>query len=185
MWLVSLAWGQTTTAPPDAEIVRLREEIVRLAQKNAWAGVERLYGDLVAMDAVLPCDVHLYAAEAAKSDGRATLAFRRLQRMTQPDPNAEPSVLTAWETGQQEIATLGQQFRFVAIHVASPAPATLERPEPPFAQLERDAITRAAEVLAQTRTFRGLLPVGSYFVGGEQVTVEAGGDWQVIAIGFK
>ncbi|MCA9494848.1 MAG: hypothetical protein KC621_33195 [Myxococcales bacterium] len=183
IWFLSLAWGQTT--PSDAEIVRLREEIVRLAQKNAWSGVERLYDDLVAMDAVLPCDVHLYAAEAAKNDGRATLAFRRLQRMTQPEPSAEPSVRTAWETGQQELATLGQQFRFVAIHIAPPSPATLERPEPPFAQLERDAITRAAETVTETRTFRGLLPIGSYFVGGEQVVVEPGEDWQVIAIGFK
>lgn len=179
----ALAFAQT--APDSAEVVRLREEIVRLAQKNAWTGVERLYGQLLGMDAQLGCDVHLYAAQAAMSDGRATLAFRRLQRMQEPAPTDDPSVRTAWDTGSRELASLQQQFRFVAIHVAPPAEPTLARPEAPFAQLERDAIARASETLSASRTFRGLLPLGGYVIGGEPVTVEPGEDWQVVAIGFQ
>lgn len=172
-------------APEEAERVRLHDEITRLAQRNTWSGVERLYAELLAMEVPLGCDVHLYAAQAAKADGRVTLEYRRLKRMTEPDPSADPAVVNAWQVAQQELAALTEGFRFTAIHVAPPAAPSLERPTAPFGQVERDAIERAREQLAATRTFRGLLPLGTYVVGGTEVTVEQGADWQVVAIGFE
>jgi hypothetical protein len=179
-WWMPVVWA----APNAAEQLRLEEELGRLAQKNAWSGVDRVYRELVSMEVPLPCDVHLSGAQAARADGRVTLAYLRLNRMVEPDPNDDPLTVQAWQVGRQELVALLDGFRFTAIHVGEPTEPTLDRPLAPFGQVERGAVEVARSEVSSTRTFRGLLPVGDYVIGGQAVTIAPGEGWQVVTVGF-
>ena len=63
-----------------AERLRLEEEMKRLAQRNAWAGVERKYNELLALNIDLPFDDHQVGAQAARSLGKTLEVYERLLR---------------------------------------------------------------------------------------------------------
>lgn len=52
-----------------AEMQRLSEEMIRLAQRNAWTGVERAYQSILGLGIPPDGQIHKLAAEAARVSG--------------------------------------------------------------------------------------------------------------------
>ena len=55
----------------------------------------------------------------------------------------------------------------------------------PFAQHQQDSISAAQRRISATRTFSGLLPIGTYRIDTETFTVEPGDDWLVVTVGER
>jgi hypothetical protein len=143
-----------------AEIRRLSGEILRHAQEGRPAGVEREYQRALALTANLAAELHVAAASAALERGDTLLALARFQRAPASDLVANESY-----------ALLTQRFSLVWLS-AKPG-AKLNGPSL-FVPAEAKAMTLAAERLAATGTYYGLLPAGNYQLpGGCQPNVTA------------
>lgn len=159
----SASAAQTAVDPSvvSAEVHRLREELILLARKNAWTGVDRVYGEMESLaPAQLQASDHWTAAQAAASEGDVALAVRRVRcalATGEPVPEARE-----WLAG---IAR-----RYGKVHLDG---RTLEAAHAPFAPDEVAAVRHAALTLDEEGSFDGLLPVGKYRVGRDLVVVRA------------
>ncbi len=179
-WIVAAFAG-----PADAEAERLREELVRMAERNTWAAVDRAYRGLLDLGAALRASEHLLGGQAALAAGDPLLAWHRFRRAEAPPPNTAPADAEAWESATGEAAHLERRYGKVALCVGPARLPVLVRPEAPFAQQERDAVARVAEALRAGRCHRGLLPVGAYSLDGEPFEVSAGEGWVVVNLGWN
>jgi hypothetical protein len=180
-WFALLARAQD----PAAEHERLGEELVKLAQRNTWAGVDRTYRALVALGAAPSPREHLLGAQAAQAEGQTLLALWRLQRIGPQAGSADPIERDAIETAAAERVTILGRYGLVSIYVGAGGVPALFRDDMPFSQQEQDAIAAARSRLGTTRAFRGLLPVGTYRVDAETFTVEPGADWVTVVVGTR
>lgn len=166
-------------APPalagrDAELTRLSEEMTRLAQKTAWAGVERKYDEMTTLKrVVIPGRIHLLAAHAARERGDAAEASRRAELALQVEPTNEELVEEA--------------SRWIADFLVHYSPAAIElsvafRGEPKLVALDgdgfdpkvRNALKVVNERLLAERAFEGFLPLGRYQIGDTLLEVYGG-----------
>ena len=140
-----------------AEHRRLSEDMEKKAQKNIWAGVERSFQELLALQKageVLTYDDWLLGAQAARGLGDMAACKDRLTQALTVEANAESQ---AW---LDEI-----NANYVSVTLKSPnkeATATLTIEGMLFATDQRLAVEVAQKALAETREFSGLLPVGNY-----------------------
>jgi hypothetical protein len=142
-----------------AEVDRLREELLLLARKNAWTGVERTY---LAMEALgggeLLGSDHWTGALAAADRGDVGLVTQRL-RAALATGEAVPGA-------REWLSDLGLRYGRVVLEAGDLAPV-----EAPFAPDERAAVAYAAGRLAEEGRFEGWLPAGRYLVDGDRVEV--------------
>lgn len=158
----------------NAERLRLSDEAKKLAQRNAWSGVERTYEAMQKTRCELNFDEHFLGAQAARTLGKVFEMYERLTAAREIDPQQEiVDSLNAIETTYGRVHIKGDARRR----------PELNRPSMPFAPDQRKAIEWAKEVVAGTGSFRGMLPQGEYTVGDRTFTVEAGADWQVLEVG--
>lgn len=170
----SLAPG-AARACDEAERLRLSDELSSLAQKNAWAGVERKYLELKRTKCELKYDQHSIGAESAKNLGKTFEIWERLQAATAIE--AEPVVTAA-------IQAIEENYGRVEIRGDARHRAPLLRDEMPFAPDQRKSIEYAMSVMEGTGSFKGMLPVGTYKVADKEFAVSAGSsEWQIVAVG--
>ena len=173
MWLLGLglaAQARDATDAADtaaqaeaqlAEQIRLRAELDRLAARNAWAGVSRVFAELEAAGPPVPLDVVLLGAQAALAEGDVLLAVQRLQDAT----TGEPRDGDAWGRAREQLADLEHRYGAVRITVYTPKVPELDRPEMPLAPDERTVIEEVRRRVLKERRFLGMLPVGRYVLG--------------------
>jgi hypothetical protein len=179
-----------------AEVKRLTEEITKLAQRNAWAGVEKAYKALEdkgdAVFGLIPkglggvAAVHQYGAEASRILGETQLSQTRLLRAKRSVETTSP---IDEKTLRQIIEALDAiEKSYGAVAIAPRSVPTSKRqlkrlqghgPElipvvQPFAPDQRRSIETAAKALKDTGSLMGLLPAGGYTVAGQSFTVNAG-----------
>lgn len=157
-----------------AEYHRLSSEAEKLAQRNAWAGVERAYEAMIATGCELDFDDHHTGAQSARTLGKIWETYQRLSAATALD--ARPEIA-------EMLAGFDQQYGRVRIKGDARRRPELHREAMPFAPDQRKAIEWAQQVLAGTGSFEGMLPLGDYEVGGNPFTVSAGGEWQLVEVG--
>ena len=184
--LVALMGTVTTSAllvpvvaeASEAEKLRLEEEMYRLAERNAWAGVERKYEELMALKGVdIPFDDHFLGAQSARKMGKTWQVYERLQRALQLDTeNVEI---------KDELAAIDRNFGRIDIQGDPRRRPVLSRANMPFAPDQRQSIEYAIEVVAGSGSFYGMLPAGDYTVGYDSFTVVAGQDFQVVEVSKK
>lgn len=151
-------------ASASAEVQRLTGEMQRLATKGRWTAVERMYVEATTeVEGPVPVEVHMLGGQAAAQRGDATTAYRRLLLAERQQPGS-----TADELGLY-------RARYGRLHVlrVEATCITLVAQEPPFDPRQIAAVDFARQALSETGTFRGLLPVGTYVVGGATVQVSA------------
>ena len=180
-WFALLARAQD----PGAEHERLGEELVKLAQRNTWGGVDRTYRALVALGVPLSPREHLLGAQAAQAEGQTLLALWRLQRIGPQAESDDPLEADAIDVAASERVTILGRYGLASIYVGAGGVPALFRDDMPFAQQEQDAIAAARGRVGTTRAFRGLLPVGTYRVDAETFTVEPGGGWVTVVVGTR
>ncbi len=150
-----------------AEHVRVSEEMRRLAQRNAWFGVDQGYRKLEALVAkgeVLSGKEHMFGAQAAQALGDITSARVRLVRARDAGLAADAAPMLEMIDGNYGTLTVRFDKKYVGA-------AALVSKEPPFAPDQRACLDYVTKVLATRAAFEGLLPLGPYELDGQAFTV--------------
>jgi len=148
-----------------AEADRLSGEIRSLAGRQVWAGVERKYGQALALQGVLESDVHLTAAYAARERGDLLSVYERLSRAAEVKPTKEV-VDWLWD--------LDHNFGRVNLIADRKGTAELKVKQMPLDPNRRQAVVAAIAQAEETGDFKGLLPRGEYSFVGQEFRVEPG-----------
>lgn len=166
------AYGQEAAA----EKYRLEEEMKKLAKRNAWAGVERAYEQLLELNIDLPFEDHMTGAQSARFLGKTHQVYMRLERAKAIDP--QPDVV-------QELESIDASYGRIEIVGNIRKRIPLERATMPFNPDQRKSIEYAMSVVEETGSFKGMLPSGPYKVGAQEFTVEPGPEWQKLEVQTK
>ncbi len=151
-------------AADDPEVRRLAQSMDKLAQKNAWDGVERAYEQIEGLGGTSNRATVSLGAEAARNRGDVSAHLARLK--TAQDLSGEPDTASA-------IASVRGEFGSLAIVCrASDCPAVVPVVEP-FRPDLKNAIAFANAGLTDKGKFEGYLPVGSYAFGHQNFEVFA------------
>lgn len=184
--LLTLVIGALASAPSVAqacdmaEKLRLTEEQKKLASRNAWAGVERAYEALQATKCDLQFDHHFLGAESARMLGKV---YEQHLRLTLAKSMQTPEDAEEYPGIQDSLDAIDAVYARVEIRGDPRRRPVLSRPEMPFAPDQRKAIEWAQTVVAETGSFKGMLPFGAYVVGEQEFAVEASADWKVVEVG--
>lgn len=158
----------------DAEKYRLSGELKKLAQRNAWSGVERTYEAMLATGCELDFEEHGLGAESARYLGKTYEMYERLTAAKAIDP--QQAVLDS-------LAGLDGNYGRVEIKGDPRRRPILARAAMPFAPDQRKSIEWAITVVTETGSFKGMLPVGDYTISDIPFTVATGSEWQVVTVG--
>ncbi|TVQ91057.1 MAG: hypothetical protein EA397_11215 [Deltaproteobacteria bacterium] len=153
-----------------AERLRISEEMKKLAQRNAWSGVERKYAELRALRMDLPADDHLTGAQSARFLGKTFEVYNRLSRAYQITEDSDTF---------QEMQTIDAQYGRIELKGSERFLPRIEPKVMPFAPDARKSIEWANEVLTNTGSFKGMLPAGEYRVACQEFTVAPGPNFLV------
>ncbi len=173
MMLLTL-WVDVALACDGAERTRLLDEANRLAARNAWAGVERAYVGLVGTGCDLRFDEHFLGAQASRHLGDTNQVYERLGAAAALERRPE------WV---EELAAIDASYGRVELKGDPRHRPVLSREAMPFAPDARLSIEFAMQVVANTGSFRGMLPTGDYVIGDRAFSVATGPDFQIVQVG--
>jgi hypothetical protein len=154
-----------SSAEDKAEAERIADEILKLARRRVWAGVERKYGQLIALEQAVASTVHLTAAYSARESGNLLLVYERLIRAAQIKPSREV-VDWLWD--------LDHNYGRVELVVDRRRTAELQVDSLPLDPNRRKVIESAIAICKDKGSFTGLLPRNTYVFGGQKFSVEPG-----------
>ena len=152
-------------AQATAESNRLIREMESLASRNAWQGVERTYQRLLDSQATITASTHILAGDASISLGDTWEAYQRYFRALQIDDTAAAG---------QHLRQIRNNFGRVEILRKNKASVNLTAAKSSFQPDVRKSIEHAVHELDETGGFNGMLPVGTYEVNGQTITVAPG-----------
>lgn len=160
--------------PNDAEALRLSDEIVRLAQKTAWTGVERKYGELESLKKVeVSGHVHLLGAQAARQRGDVAAAYVRAQRALQVDPSDQEVVDEASRWLADFLVNYGQvEIQLSVGFKGEPTVQALDGAG--FNPKIRQSMAVVETHLVRDRHYAGFLPLGRYRIGQTDFDIYGG-----------
>lgn len=158
---VSDTGGPDDAAVAQGEYIRLRTELKKLAQRNAWTGVERTYQAMLATGAALSFEDHKHGAHAAQAVGDLTATRERLMKANKIQE--DPEVLDwLWD--------IDSSFGRVDLKT-DPGRHALAPVQMPFNPTHAKAVQYAVAQVEETGTYNGLLPQGDYTFGSHKLTV--------------
>jgi hypothetical protein len=170
----------------DAERYRLQAEMDRLARRNAWKGVERVYKELEALGE-MSITSHLLGSQAAQSRGEMLPAMKRLEfavAVGEVKTDATDESETGLAEAQRALEVFTSRYGKVDISVDKTRISMLVRTDGmPFSAQERESIVHAREHLVEGRVFQGLLPIGNYMIDGERFEIVPNLDWHMVKVG--
>ncbi len=149
-----------------AEYRRLTESMTKLAERNAWEGVERNYLAIIELDHDVEAKVHRLGAQSARSAGDVGALVDRLRAA---------EAIEASDEGQAELDAITAAYGPVELHSRKAEPATLAVRERPFQPDLGKAIDVATAKVDASGSFDGWLPAGEYTFGPKTIVVAAGG----------
>ncbi len=156
LWLwtaLALAAPPETTERDVAEATRLSHEIERLAERNAWMGVERMFADLLETGVAPGFDEWVAGAHAARSRGDLAAARTRLDMANRLQEDRQ---VVEW------LFDVDARFGRVWLACDKALDATVVAHSPSFQPESAAAVAFAADRLSQDCSFDGLLPAGHY-----------------------
>lgn len=166
-------------APADARVQaeyrRLSGELRSLARRQHWAGAERAYQELAALGLPIALEDLVAGGEAARALGELGLAYERLAAAARLDGRRE---IVDW------LWAVDQQYGRVRLRVEpAGAAGVLTAAAPPILPEPRLCVEVAQRRLAEAGVFEGLLPAGSYTLGGQRFEVQPGAPPLVLTVG--
>lgn len=159
------------TSASEAEHTRLTDDMKRLSARNAWKGVDDAYRRMETLAAekgvVLTYRDHYMGAVAARELGDLNSVYTRLQRAEAVEATEE---VKGW------MADLNQNYGQVKLRIDNkyPGDRTLAIGEMPFDPAQRRVIEAAQIALNDSRSYEGILPLGSYTFGDQTFELPAG-----------
>jgi hypothetical protein len=170
----------------EAERYRLQAEMDRLARRNAWKGVERVYKELEALGD-LSTNSHLLGSQAAQSRGEMLQAMQRLEVAVAVGEGSEEATEESGSglaDAKRALELFTSRYGKVDISVDKSRISMLVRTDGmPFSAQERESIVHARDQVVEARVFQGLLPIGNYMIDGEKFEIVSSADWQMIKVG--
>ncbi|MAY81947.1 MAG: hypothetical protein CL930_14345 [Deltaproteobacteria bacterium] len=148
-----------------AEAQRIADEILKLARRRIWTGVERKYNQLIELNQDVGATVHLTAAYSARESGNLLLVYERLLRAAKVKPSREV-VDWLWD--------LDHNYGRVELVVDRRRTAELKVDNLPLDPNRRKVIETAITICKDKGSFTGLLPRNTYVFAGQEFTVEPG-----------
>ena len=148
---------EARVSPRDAQAAALRAEIVELAARDAWRGVEANYEtllDIAPRGVRLQSGDHRLAARAALSRGNVELAIRRLALAQEVGVDPEADALRS-----------DLEARFAPVTLDAPDLPALNALQRPSAGDAQKAVEFARARVGETGAFAGWLPMGDYQMG--------------------
>lgn len=156
------AANEAQKAARAAEVIRLREEMERLAARGVWVGVERAYEQMADDPSDLRSADHVLAAQAAMTLGDVGSARERIEQALRVVTDEH---LASWRDQIDE--------RFVHVQLEG------ERIELVRGMTRPDALAAfrfAQAELERTGAFDGMLSYGIYSVGGRTLVLAGPGE---------
>ncbi len=189
--------GATSPTTQSAEVVQLTEEIIHLAQRNVWTGVERAYtrledkGDeafnLIPKGLTSAAAIHLLGATASRDSGNTQNWRKRLWRAkTLLDTAVGGTNDSLLKPIVEDLENIDKNFGSVTIAPRSKLTLIRQREQLELiavvlssdpdlrSQDQLKSIKFATQVIKETGSFTGLLPAGYYKLVDESFTVEKG-----------
>ena len=151
--------------PDQGEYARLTQELESLAERNAWAGVERTWVKLVATQIAPSFRDLMFAANSARALGDTGAARERL--LAAKNLQEDPSVFD-W------LFEIDQNYGAVRLECDPGVGWALTTEQRPFQPDRIRSVEFAAEAVASSCRFEGMLPVGTYDFCGAELVVKAG-----------
>lgn len=148
-----------------AEYYRLHDECQKLARRQVWTGVERLYLEMEATGAVLDYDDYLAGAMAARDAGDVLLAYERLTAAAKLNGTRE---VIDW------LWSIDTAYGRVELRTEPLGPAELSVSAMPMLPDQRAAVEAAQRQLKESGSYTGMLPAGTYTFAGQEFTVTPG-----------
>lgn len=148
-----------------AEYYRLHDECRKLARRQLWPGVERLYLEMEATGAALVYEDYLAGAMAARDAGDVLLAYERLTAAAKLNGTRE---VIDW------LWSIDTAYGRVELRTEPLGPAELSVATMPMLPDQRAAIEAAQRQLAEGGSYSGMLPAGTYTFAGQEFTVTPG-----------
>lgn len=145
----------------ESEYRRLREELDRLAKRNAWAGVERTFIKMLETGREPKFDDLKTAAHAAQQLGDISEARERLAKAA---AMREDKDVLDW------LWIIDSNYGPV-FFAGNPGQVSLAPKVMPFDPVQSKAVQFAAAQVAETGMFEGLLPRGDYLFGEREIDV--------------
>lgn len=148
-----------------AEHARLSDELERLAQRKAWAGVDRVFKKMEAMELTPSLDDYMRGAVAARELGRVLELRSRLKAAAKAHQSKE---IVEW------LWKIDNTYGRVELLTTPTRPSTLEADTMPFDPDQRKSVEAAIQSVADDGIFQGMLPEGAFTFAGQQFKVEPG-----------
>jgi hypothetical protein len=166
------AWAQSSGQERLAEYERLSQEMTLRASRNAWEGVERAYQAM--LETGIPPtaeEFHLGAQAAAKLGDVASTRARLILALEVFDSQEFRDWIHAIDTSYGPVSLKGD-----------PGRVELLVDQLPFDPAKASAIQFAQDQIAETGSYEGLLPGGTYQFGQLSLKVRPGVHTQRIDI---
>jgi hypothetical protein len=142
------------TVPDAAEYDRLAQELESLAVKNAWAGVERTFLELLATGVAPSAADWLRGAESARAVGNVGEMYRRVREARKLEPDNR--MIVEW------LYDIDHRFGTVSLSCEPGSLIQLRCDQMPFDPEAQRAIRYAQQQIRETCVFDGRLPEGTY-----------------------
>ena len=160
--------GSAHAAPDEhamAEYQRVSQQLLELADRNAWGGVERTYRELRSFGVPLSFEDHMGGARSARALGDVTSLRQRLRFANALSPGNEE--VEGW------LGEIKRNYGEVSL-LCDPGKVALEREGTPFDPNQNAAIQFAQQEVERRGEFDGLLPAGNYAFDQFTIEVKAG-----------
>ena len=168
------AWVAHAADEAESDVDALRKELLRFGRRNAWAGVEETYQQMLAVpDAALTYDDHMLAFRAATQLGLTADGYERLGAAKQ---------LSVTDEVVEGLARIEERFGRVDIRGSWRRRPFFDRARMPFEPDLRQSIEHAEAVVEEAGSFRGWLPEGTYLVGDVPFEVVSGREELVVDV---
>ena len=149
-----------------AEYWRLHDEMQRLAKRQVWTGVARLYDEVETLDGIeLTYDDYVAGAMAARHEGEVLVAYQRLTEAAKLDGSRE---VIEW------LWSIDTAYGRVQLGTDPPGPTTLSIEQMPMLPDQRAAVEAARRQVEEHGLYDGMLPEGTYTFADQTFTVTAG-----------
>lgn len=148
-----------------AEYYRLHDECRKLARRQVWPGVARLYLEMEATGAALVYEDFLAGAMAARDAGDVLLAYERLTAAAKLNGTRE---VIDW------LWSIDTAYGRVELRTEPLGPTELSVAAWPMLPDQRAAIEAAQRQLSTSGSYIGMLPAGTYTFSSQEFTVTPG-----------
>lgn len=147
------------------EYSRLHDDLQNLSKRQIWAGAERTFLELQALNVPLDFSDYVAGAHAARQTGNMQDAYDRLTAAARLRPDRE---VIDW------LSSIDTSYGRVVLSSDPPRPNSLTIEALPMLPEQRMCVENAQRKVSETGNFSGLLPVGEYSFGGTPFSVSPG-----------